>query len=663
MIVKRIMAWGLIVMLLVSLVPVAFAQDDTQGDTPAVGLELVVDGLTAPLGLMPAGDDSGRHFIFEQVGQIWVLDENGDLLDTPFLDLTDRMVELNADYDERGLLGLAFHPDYAGNGRFFVYYSAPLSEDAPAGWNHTSHVSEFTVSADDPNVADPGSERIILQVDQPQGNHNGGQIAFGPDGYLYIPLGDGGAADDVAEGHTPDLGNAQDVTNVLGSILRIDVDGEEPYGIPADNPFADDEEIPDETYAYGFRNPYRISFDAGGDNDLYVGDAGQNQWEEVSVVEAGGNYGWNIKEGTHCFDAENPDAQVEECPDTGAMGENLIDPVIEYQNANVAGGLGVVVVGGNVYRGSAIPELEGRYIFGDWSTGWDAPDGHLLVATPGDTDGELWDFDEFEIATSDDGTLGYYLLSFGQDEDLELYVMVSETAGPSGDAGAVYKIVPAGDAAAEGVADTDEDTDDVTAQATVTPTITVEDQAVEDGMVTVASVTSDGPGWLVIHADDNGAPGEVLGYTALEDGENMDVVVDIDTDLATETLHAMLHSDLGVEGTYEFPGDDAPVQFEGETVHAAFTVTGLDVEAQPEVAAQPTVTATVETTPTTTVTATEETTPTVGTDEEEPGTLPVTGGPTTPWTSILLVAGGLAALAGGAYLLRRRQTEDVRIDK
>ena len=438
---KRISLLGLVAVLLLA-APPAFAQDEA----PRVDLEPVAEGLAAPLGLLPAGDDSGRLFIFDQTGQIWILNADGELLDEPFLDLSDRMVELNDNYDERGLLGLAFHPNYAGNGRFFVYYSAPLAQDAPGDWNHTSHISEFAVSADDANRADAGSERILLAVDQPQGNHDAGQIAFGPDGYLYIPLGDGGAANDVALGHTPDLGNGQDTSKLLGSILRIDVDNGEPYGIPADNPF-DGELGREEIFAYGFRNPYRISFDAGGDQQLFVGDAGQNRWEEVSIVTLGGNYGWNIKEGTHCFDPDNPDQAVEACPDAGPLGNSLIDPVIEYQNGNQEGGLGLVVVGGNVYRGSALPEFEGRYIFGDWSTSFGAPDGTLLMATP--AEGGLWPFEELNIASRENGDLGSYLLAFGQDADLELYVLTSDTAGPTGDTGAVYKIVPAATAAEE----------------------------------------------------------------------------------------------------------------------------------------------------------------------------------------------------------------------
>jgi glucose/arabinose dehydrogenase len=408
---------------------------------PSVGLELVAEGLTSPLALMPSGDGSGRLFILDQIGQIWVMTAAGELADEPFLDIRDRLVVLATDYDERGLLGMAFHPDYAENGRFYVYYSAPLREAAPDDWDHTSHLSEFLVSEDDPDVADLDSERIILQVDQPQSNHDGGQITFGPDGYLYIPLGDGGGANDVGTGHTPELGNAQDTTNLLGSILRIDVDGGDPYGIPDDNPFSG-EQGREEIYAYGFRNPYRIAFDAGGDRQLFVGDAGQNLWEEVDIVTLGGNYGWHIKEGTHCFDPQTPNTSPAECPDHGPRDEPLIDPIIEYQNANAPGGLGVVVVGGLVYRGRAMPDLQGHYIFGDWSTDWGRPAGVLFVARPPETPGELWAFEELSVHSHENGRLGSFLLSFGQDADQELYVLTSDTAGPAGHTGQVYKMVP-----------------------------------------------------------------------------------------------------------------------------------------------------------------------------------------------------------------------------
>ncbi|MDD2788311.1 PQQ-dependent sugar dehydrogenase, partial [Methanoculleus sp.] len=218
-----------------------------------VGLEFVTGGFTMPVALASPDDGTGRLFVADLPGVIRVIDAG---VNEPFLDITGRVVDLRTGYDERGLLGLAFHPKFRENGRFFVYYSAPLRDGAPEGWDHTSRVSEFAVST--PNRADPGSERMILEVDQPQANHNGGSIAFGPDGYLYIPLGDGGGANDVGRGHPPG-GNGQDIETLLGKILRIDVDGEKPYGIPADNPFVG-REGRDEIYAYGLRNPWRTAF-------------------------------------------------------------------------------------------------------------------------------------------------------------------------------------------------------------------------------------------------------------------------------------------------------------------------------------------------------------------------------------------------------------------
>ena len=416
-----------------------------------VGLQLVAEGLTSPVALVPAPDDSGRLFVADQIGQIRIITAEGQLLEEPFLDIQERLVSLDENYDERGLLGMAFHPAYADNGRFFLYYSATLRAEAPADWDHTSHLSQFTVSADNPDVADPASEQILMMVDQPQGNHNAGSIAFGPDGYLYIPLGDGGAADDVGLGHVEDWyetnagGNGQDLAqNLLGSILRIDVDNEgtdgRAYVIPGDNPFADQAGA-EEIWAIGFRNPYRMSFDMAGDQALFAGDAGQNLWEEVSIVEAGGNYGWNVKEGTHCFSTANPDESLEECPDMDADGRTLIDPIIEYQNANAEGGLGLVVIGGNIYRGSVLPQWDGLYIFGDWSTSFGQADGTLLLATP-PAAGELWPIQELMVAGRDNGRLNEYLLSFGQDNSGAVYILTAETAGPSGNTGKVYKVVP-----------------------------------------------------------------------------------------------------------------------------------------------------------------------------------------------------------------------------
>ncbi|MDQ3460117.1 MAG: PQQ-dependent sugar dehydrogenase [Deinococcota bacterium] len=406
----------------------------------------------------------------DQVGYIYILDEDGSRMDESFLDLTDRMVELREQFDERGVLGLVFHPDYADNGRFFVYYSAPAREGIPEGWDHTSHLSEFAVSEDDENFADAESERVVLEVDQPQFNHNGGQISFGPDGYLYIALGDGGGADDTGEGHPP-LGNGQDITTLLGNILRIDVDAEDEergYGIPEDNPFAqEDIELPDEhewegdeareeIYAWGMRNPYRFSFDRE-TGDLWVADVGQNQWEEVSLVDEPGNYGWNLKEGTHGFDPENPDEVIEpeEAPDTGPRGEELIDPVIEYGNLNVhEDGRGISVIGGYVYRGGDIPDLEGHYVFADWSTSFGQPQGKLFVAAPPQAEGEMWEF-------VFDEELEYFVLGFGQDADGELYVLTTDTTGPADETGRVFRIVAGNGVAAEQAETETQDEDEV----------------------------------------------------------------------------------------------------------------------------------------------------------------------------------------------------------
>jgi glucose/arabinose dehydrogenase len=423
---------------------------------PAVGLRLVAEDLASPVALVAAPDGSGRRFVVDQVGVIRVLTADGDLVSEPFLDLRSRIVELMPDFDERGLLGLAFHPGYAGNGRFFVFYTAPLRPGAPAGFDSTTRISEFRVSASNPNLADPASERVLLEVDKPQFNHNGGTVAFGPDGALYVSIGDGGGADDVGLGHVEDWylanegGNGQDIqNNLLGNILRIDVDGGAPYAIPADNPFTG---VPgcadgcDEIWAYGLRNPYRMSFDMGGDHDLFVGDAGQELWEEVSIAVSGGNFGWNVKEGTHCFSTDNPDESPAECPDTvGAphprAGDALIDPVIEYANHHQPGGLGATVIGGHVYRGDALPQFSGDYVFGDWSREEEEPDGSLFVANQRKTG--LWKMRQLQVATSPTRRVGHYVLGFGQDLAGEMYVLTSDRQGPSGTTGRVYRLVRA----------------------------------------------------------------------------------------------------------------------------------------------------------------------------------------------------------------------------
>jgi glucose/arabinose dehydrogenase len=428
-----------------------------QAQGPAVGVRLVADGLTSPITLVPVADGSGRRFIVDQAGTIRLLTADGRLLPTPFLDLRSRIVPLMPDFDERGVLGLAFHPGYPANGRFFVYYSAPLRPGAPAGYDHTARLSEFRVSAGDPNRADPASERVLLEIDKPQFNHNGGTVAFGPrDGYLYMSIGDGGGADDVGLGHVEDWytanegGNGQDIQqNLLGNILRIDVDRGAPYAIPADNPFAGTPGCADgcdEIWAYGLRNPYRMSFDMGGARDLFVADAGQELWEEVSIAVSGGNFGWNVKEGAHCFSTDNPDESPPECPDVvGAphprAGDPLLDPVIEYQNAHnpLGGGVGHAIVGGHVYRGAELRQFSGDYIFGDWSREEEEPDGSLLLAKSRKSG--LWKVQQLQVTTRPTRRLGHFVIGFGQDLAGEMYVLTTDEPGPSGTTGRVYRLV------------------------------------------------------------------------------------------------------------------------------------------------------------------------------------------------------------------------------
>lgn len=404
-----------------------------------IGLERIAEGLANPVFLTSA-PGSGELNIVDQIGKIFTLDpERGRGLEL-FLDISDQVVDLDPDYDERGLLGLAFHPDFGTDSRLYVFYSAPLREGGPRGWNCTNHLVEYKATGS-PLKVDPGSRRVLLSIDKPQMNHNGGHITFGPDGYLYIPLGDGGGSNDRGEGHNPEIGNAQDTMSLHGKILRIDVDsrsdGKE-YGVPEDNPFVNGGGLP-EIYAYGLRNPYHIAFDAGGEHRLFAGDAGQVQWEEIDIIEKGGNYGWNIKEGSHYFDRGDNSSSVLALEPTA----ELIDPIVEYPNlANRMGGMGAVVIGGYVYRGDRIPFLRGRYIFGDFTGKSGTPDGRIFVASPPEHDGGKWVMSELMVAGRKGGKLGEYLLSFGQDRDNELYVLSSDTEGPAGRSGQVYKIVP-----------------------------------------------------------------------------------------------------------------------------------------------------------------------------------------------------------------------------
>jgi glucose/arabinose dehydrogenase len=333
--------------------------------------KLIASGLSRPVDIQSANDGSGRLFIIEKLGYIRIY-ENGQLLDAPLLDITDRV---NADGNEMGLLGLAFHPDYEQNGFFFVNYTG-------AG-GHT-RISRFQASG---NSADRNSETILLVVEQPFQNHNGGALAFGPDGYLYAGLGDGGRAGDPFK-------NGQNINSLLGKILRLDVDSGNPYSVPADNPFGN------EVWAYGLRNPWRISFDPI-TGDLWIGDVGQNEWEEIDYLpagsESGANFGWSIMEGSHRYDGE---------PQSG-----MLLPAMEYSHTEG----GCSVTGGYVYRG-AMPEWNGVYIFGDYCSGkvW------ALILSNGQWQSRVM----FET--------GVTITSFGQDESGEIYL--------ASDNGSVYNL-------------------------------------------------------------------------------------------------------------------------------------------------------------------------------------------------------------------------------
>ena len=334
--------------------------------------EPLIGGLDTPVGLENAGDGSGRLFIIEQDGRI-LLWKDGALLERPFLDIRDRVGKNGS---EQGLLGLAFHPGYAENGYFFVNYTDK---------NGDTHIARFSVTLENPDLADPGSEKPLIFVAQPYPNHNGGSTVFGPDGNLYLGLGDGGAGGDPQ-------GNGQSPQTLLGKILRIDVDSGDLYAIPADNPFANGGGLP-EIWAYGLRNPWRFSFDRL-TGDMYIGDVGQNKFEEIDFLPAGSspgaNFGWDYREGFHRFEGVS-------------LGNDLVEPVAEYDHSQ-----GCSVTGGVVYRGVNLPEWQGVYLYGDYCSGsvWG------LLRNP---DGIWQNALLFETGT--------HVSSFGLDEGGEVYLV------------------------------------------------------------------------------------------------------------------------------------------------------------------------------------------------------------------------------------------------
>jgi glucose/arabinose dehydrogenase len=311
------------------------------GGPPGLALSAFVSGLASPLGMEAPNDGTARLFVVQQGGQIRII-QNGALVATPFLDVSSNTGFVSG--GEEGLLGLAFHPSFGTNRRFFVYYTRSVSGQVQ------SVFSEYAASAANPNLADASSERIMLIVNQPFDNHKGGQLAFGPDGFLYIGLGDGGSGGDPQ-------GNGQNLQMLLGKILRIDINGAfapgKQYAIPPDNPFVSGGGLP-EIWAYGLRNPWRFSFDRAS-GKLFAGDVGQDSFEEVDIITKGGNFGWNKMEASHCYP-----------PGSMCSTAGLILPIMEYAH-NAAGGS--AIIGGFVYHGSAVSGLAGDYVFGDLSSG------------------------------------------------------------------------------------------------------------------------------------------------------------------------------------------------------------------------------------------------------------------------------------------------------
>jgi glucose/arabinose dehydrogenase len=348
-----------------------------------------------PLLITGAGDGTDRLFVASQHGAVFVFPNHPQANEMRlFLDIRDRM-QRDDRGNEEGFLGLAFHPRFRENDQFFVYYTAMATEENP----HLSVISRFHVSTTDPNRADPSREEVLLTIKQPYWNHNGGTVVFGPDGYLYIGLGDGGAGGDPH-------GNGQNLQTLLGSILRIDVDHQDPglkYAIPKDNPFAGRKDARGEIWAYGIRNAWRVTFDRQ-TGACWTGDVGQDTWEEIDVIRRGGNYGWNLREGLHSFG-----------PNGSGPRSDLIEPIWEYHHD-----VGKSITGGHVYRGKQVPELEGAYLYADFVTGqiW-----------------ALWyDVEQEQVlANREIIPRGLPVMSFGEDDAGEVYFTTQE--------GGVHKFV------------------------------------------------------------------------------------------------------------------------------------------------------------------------------------------------------------------------------
>lgn len=454
---RTLVATGVAVLVVATTVPASAEHGDVIVDpipqsAAVVSLETVADGFTTPLWAINAPGDNDRIFVVDQVGKIWAIKirpgNDGVVPDRHLIldvgtDGLDLLVPLGAfgpgSFDERGLLGLAFHPDYRHNGLFYTYTSEPATETPdfstqPDGVdaNHQSVIREWKVDEPkDPSAVAGTSSRALMRIDEPQFNHNAGALNFGPDDLLYIALGDGGNADDQGPGHA-EGGNGQDLTdgNVLGKILRIDPQGSDSangeYGVPWDNPFVDSVGA-DEIFAYGFRNPFRFSFDTE-TGHLIAADVGQNDIEEVDVVVKGGNYGWPVKEGSFLFDM-NGDGPGFTTTASPGIPVGMIDPVAEYDHDE-----GVSITGGFMYRSNKVKGLRDTYVFGDFAQTFAGPSGRLFHS---DSNGNI-----AEVGLVGQPDVGLFITGFGQDRKGELYLMGQLGFAPVGTTGVLQRIVP-----------------------------------------------------------------------------------------------------------------------------------------------------------------------------------------------------------------------------
>lgn len=421
--------------------------------TISASLKTIATGLTAPVYGISAPGDPDDLFVVDQIGKIDVI-HDGVMQPTPLIDETalESQVPLSPGYDERGLLGVAFSPgfsDPASPGYHTLYtYQSERTGTAPADFgpapgtltgaiDHQNVLVQWQVNASNPDTVNTTTRRDLLREDHPALNHNGGTVAFGPDGDLYLAIGDGGTANDSGNGHLPD-GNAQALNVIMGKMIRIDpnlndtseqLSANGQYRIPSDNPFIGTAGALPEIYSYGHRNPYRFSFDSA-TGELIEGEAGQNQVEEVNVITKGGNYGWPIKEGTFLFNRTGPDEGTDNPVNSPGSPAGLIDPLFEYDH-----NAGIATIGGFVYHGSLLPQLDGMYIFGDLSDGPFGAQGNGQLYYGNIATGQI-----FLLNTP--APLGLYLKGFGEDANGEIYVMASTNLGPTGSTGVVFELIP-----------------------------------------------------------------------------------------------------------------------------------------------------------------------------------------------------------------------------